>query len=85
MGIPCDSPSDLLARIAALSRCVYLSDLRFLPVPCPTMRAVLHTVPAEAYTPRCWQAAVSYLTGRPAPPTAGSSTCRRMLLEYYRG
>lgn len=75
------SSSDLLEHLAALTGCVYLSDLRMLPPLSPKLCLALATTPAQDFSAKQWQEALSYLTGIDLNEDA--SSCRQRLLQYF--
>lgn len=81
---PSNSPSHLLERLTILCCCSYLSDLRYLPRPCPSMIQALDQIASGEYTALCWQKAACYLTGTPIQlHPCSSSGYRQYLLSYY--
>lgn len=85
MAIMSNSASELLERLACLSHCGYLSDLRYLDRPCPSVVKALRAIPAMDYTCQCWQEALYYLTGHTMPVLTDSPACRQYLMDCYSG
>lgn len=85
MAILSNSASELLERLAFLSHCGYLSDLRYLAPPCPPVVKALRAIPAGDYNCPCWQEVLYYLTGHTMPVLTDSLACRQYLIDYYSG
>lgn len=85
MAIMSNSTSELLERLACLSHCSYLSDLRYLDCPCPPVVKALRAIPAMDYTCQCWQEALYYLTGHTMSALTDSPACRQYLIDRYSG
>lgn len=85
MAIMSNSASELLERLAYLSNCCYLSDLRYLDCPCPPVVKALRAIPAREYTCQCWQEVLYYLTGHTVPALTDSWAYRQYLIDRYSG
>lgn len=69
----------LLERLAGMTRCAYLSDLRQLDK--AALAGALRRIPARAYSVKEWMDAAHYLAGLERPFDSPAAV-RSALLEY---